>query len=102
MCRDVGGGGYGQNIAAGIPANNVTYVVTNMWYNSEVNTYSTYYGKEPSSSTFGQYEHFTRVVWNGTTKLGCATKDCSASGFTGVGSNVPPIFTVCNYKAPGE
>lgn len=73
-----------------------------MFYNSEVNAYSTYYGKEPSSSDFGKYGHFTQVVWNGTTKLGCATKDCSASGLAGVGKGVPPVFTVCNYKAPGE
>lgn len=34
--------------------------------------------------------------------MGCATVDCSASGLGGVGSNVPPYFTVCNYFPAGN
>ncbi|KAF2173465.1 hypothetical protein M409DRAFT_61858 [Zasmidium cellare ATCC 36951] len=100
---DIDAGGYGQNLAAGIPATNITYVVTDMWYNSEVNAYlPSYYGSEPSSSEFGKYGHFSQVVWKGTTRLGCATKDCSVDGLKGVGRGVPPVLTVCNYKGPGN
>merc|ERR1712054_508793 len=39
-----GNGVYGQNIAAGLTADEVTDVITNLWYNNEVNAYSPYYG----------------------------------------------------------
>merc|ERR1711967_227146 len=35
-----GNGVYGQNIAAGLTADEVTDVITNLWYNNEVNAYS--------------------------------------------------------------
>lgn len=44
----------------------------------------------------------SQIVWSSTTQVGCATVDCTASGLSGVGSNVAPYFTVCNYSPPGN
>merc|ERR1712113_396540 len=93
-----GNGVYGQNIAAGLTADEVTDVITNLWYNAEVNAYSPYYGQANPGGNFNDYGHFTQVVWQGTTVVGCATQDCSAGGL----ANVPPYFTVCNYYEAGN
>jgi len=97
-----GNGVYGQNIAAGLTADEVTDVITNLWYNAEVNAYSPYYGQANPGGNFNDYGHFTQVVWQGTTVVGCATQDCSAGGLANVGPNVPPYFTVCNYYEAGN
>jgi len=97
-----GNGVYGQNIAAGLTADEVTDVITNLWYNAEVNAYSPYYGQANPGGNFNNYGHFTQIVWQGTTVVGCATQDCSANGLANVGSNVPPYFTVCNYYEAGN
>jgi len=97
-----GNGVYGQNIAAGLTADEVTDVITNLWYNNEVNAYSPYYGQANPGGNFNDYGHFTQIVWQGTTVVGCATQDCSANGLANVGSNVPPYFTVCNYYEAGN
>merc|ERR1712070_1248719 len=70
-----GNGVYGQNIAAGLTADEVTDVITNLWYNAEVNAYSPYYGQANPGGNFNDYGHFTQVVWQGTTVVGCATQD---------------------------
>merc|ERR1711967_195275 len=97
-----GNGVYGQNIAAGLTADEVTDVITNLWYNAEVNAYSPYYGQTNPGGNFNDYGHFTQIVWQGTTVVGCATQDCSANGLANVGPNVPPYFTVCNYYEAGN
>merc|ERR1711977_545694 len=97
-----GNGVYGQNIAAGLTADEVTDVITNLWYNNEVNAYAPYYGQANPGGNFADYGHFTQVVWQGTTVVGCATRDCSAGGLANVGPNVPPYFTVCNYYEAGN
>merc|ERR1712115_89663 len=97
-----GNGVYGQNIAAGLTADEVTDVITNLWYNNEVNAYAPYYGQANPGGNFADYGHFTQVVWQGTTVVGCATQDCSANGLANVGPNVPPYFTVCNYYEAGN
>merc|ERR1719282_1192578 len=97
-----GNGVYGQNIAAGLTADEVTDVITNLWYNNEVNAYAPYYGQANPGGNFADYGHFTQVVWQGTTVVGCATQDCSAGGLANVGPNVPPYFTVCNYYEAGN
>jgi hypothetical protein len=97
----MGGGGYGQNIAAGVDESGIERVITNMFYNGEVNYYEGLYGQaQPSMSNFEHWGHFSQIVWKGTTHVGCATKQCGTLQNTG--SNVPPYFTVCNYKSPGN
>lgn len=100
------GGGYGQNIAAGCPASNVSSVITELFYNNEAPNFASLYGqKTPSNindeSAFDGWGHFTQIVWKGTTSVGCATVHCSG-GLANTGGSVSPDFTVCNYKNPGE
>ncbi|KIV99947.1 uncharacterized protein PV09_08464 [Verruconis gallopava] len=103
----VDGGGFGQNIAAGAPASNISSVITDLFYNNEVGNFAGLYGEATPSNindatAFDGWGHFTQVVWKGSTSVGCATYDCSASGLANTGSSVPPYFTVCNYKPAGN
>lgn len=99
---NVNGGGYGQNIAAGVEANNVSAVITELFYNGEVNYYNNLYGQaNPDMTNFEKWGHFSQLVWKGTTKVGCATQYCSG-GLANVGQYVAPYFTVCNYGSPGK
>ncbi|KAK6001368.1 hypothetical protein QM012_002699 [Aureobasidium pullulans] len=99
---NVNGGGYGQNIAAGVEANNVSAVITELFYNGEVGYYNNLYGQaNPDMTNFEKWGHFSQLVWKGTTKVGCATQYCSG-GLANVGQYVAPYFTVCNYGAPGN
>lgn len=95
-----GGGGYGQNIGAGAPENEINKMITNQMYNDEIMFYPSY-GKEPDMSKFEVWGHFSQIVWKDTTHVGCFTQYCS-KGLGGVGSNVSPYFTVCNYKPVGK
>ena len=99
--RNVGGGGYGQNIGAGYTADPLSMgnFVTEGLYNSEVNLY-TAYGSEPVIGDFTMWGHFTQVVWKSTDSIGCYTADCTAGGLANAGG-IPPFFTVCNYAPPG-
>lgn len=98
-----GGGGYGQNIAAGVAADNITAVISDMFYNGEEPLYAAFYGQEPDMSNFEAWGHFTQIVWKDTTEVACATYDCSAEGgLQNTGGGVSPYFTVCNYKGPGN
>ncbi|KAK4987789.1 hypothetical protein LTR50_004340 [Elasticomyces elasticus] len=100
---DANGGGYGQNIAAGVEANNVSAVITSLFYNGEVLYFKDLYDQaQPSMAEFKHWGHFSQIVWKATTEVGCATQDCSRTGLANTGSNVAPYFTVCNYKSPGN
>lgn len=97
------GGGYGQNIAAGVQADNISAVITELFYNNEIVNFPKPYGQEnPDMTNFENWGHFTQVVWASTTEVGCYTQDCSSSGLSNVGSDVGPYFTVCNYSPPGN
>nr|ACM90103.1 candidate effector 14 [Venturia inaequalis] len=100
------GGGYGQNIAAGCPASNVSSVITELFYNNEVGNFASMYGQATPANindeiAFDGFGHFTQIVWKGTTKVGCATYHCDG-GLANTGGSVSPDFTVCNYKTPGN
>jgi hypothetical protein len=74
--------------------------ITNMWYNGEVNSYlPSYYGQDnPDLSTFEDWGHFSQVVWDGSTSIGCASVLCpDGSIFQGFQT----WFTVCNYYPAG-
>jgi uncharacterized protein YkwD len=105
--RSPGGGGYGQNIAAAgasdassvSDATSVAQAITNMWYYGEVNSY-TYYGQDnPDMSNFEAWGHFTQVVWDVSTQIGCASQLCPTD--TAI-AGMPSWFTVCNYKSAGK
>jgi len=107
-----GGGGYGQNIAAGAPADNITSIITELFYNGEIGNFAGLYGQATpdninDDAAFDGYGHYTQIVWKGTTAVGCATVDCTGkgngpNGLGNVASDVTPVFTVCNYSPPGN
>ncbi|KAF2482235.1 CAP domain-containing protein, partial [Neohortaea acidophila] len=99
--QSIDGGGYGQNIAAGVPASNIAAVVTNLWYDGEFNSFLPSYYGQANPPNFYAWGHFSQVVWKATSEIGCGTVYCS-KGLGGVGSDVPPWFTVCNYRGPGN
>jgi len=98
---DMDGGGYGQNIAAGVDANNISAIITDLFYNGEVGWFDDLYGKDqPDMTNFEHWGHFSQIVWKGTTSVGCATQVCGK--LQNVGNDVSPVFTVCNYDPPGN
>jgi len=97
-----GGGGYGQNIGAGVGQLDIPAMVTNEMYNGEINSYPLPYGVEPDMSDFESWGHYSQIVWKSTTSVGCAWVDCGSQGLSGVGSGVSPTFVVCNYSPPGN
>lgn len=99
---EMDGGNFGQNIAAGVSADNISAVITDLFYNGEEPLFTPQYGRDdPDMDGFPSWGHFTQMVWCGTTEVGCYTADCSAHGLGNTGSGVAPYFTVCNYKNPG-
>lgn len=79
-------------------------VISDQFYNNEMGLFVDYGQGTPAdfNSNFESYGHFTQVVWVGSTSVGCASFDCSASGLANVGSDIPPIFHVCNYLPAGN
>ncbi|RKP30420.1 PR-1-like protein [Metschnikowia bicuspidata] len=51
-------------------------------------------GQTNNYQTNGEYNHFTQVIWKGTTSVGCAYKDCQAQGWG--------KYVVCEYSPPGN
>lgn len=97
------GGGYGQNIGAGASPDGVPALITDEMYNNEIGFFPLPYGQaQPDMSNFDSWGHFSQIVWQSTTSVGCATVDCSASGLANTGAGVAPWFTVCNYKPAGN
>lgn len=95
-----GGGGYGQNIGAGAPPDEIEKMITNQMYNDEMEDYPGY-KTEPDMFKFEKWGHFSQIVWKSTTRVGCFTQHCTG-GLGGVESNVSPYFTVCNYASTGK
>lgn len=95
-----GGGGYGQNIGAGAPPEEVNKMITNQMYNDEMMLYPGY-GSEPGMDLFERWGHFSQIVWKGTERVGCFTQKCD-DGLANTASNVSPYFTVCNYEPAGK
>ncbi|KAM3422757.1 hypothetical protein BST61_g241 [Cercospora zeina] len=101
---EMDGGGYGQNIAAGVSGDNITAVITDLFYNAEEPIYaeaSRGYSQNPDMTSFELFGHFTQIVWCGTTEVGCATS-ANCGTLANTGSGVEPYFTVCNYRGPGN
>jgi len=102
--RTIDGGGYGQNIAAGIKPADVGQGITNMMYYGEMPNYNAYYGlANPDFKNGTIFGHFTQIVWKATTSVGCATFDCSPSGgLQALDVTTSPYFTVCNFSPAGK
>ncbi|KAF7528994.1 hypothetical protein G7054_g9974 [Neopestalotiopsis clavispora] len=96
--------GVGQNIGAGIPADAMGVLITEGFYNNEVNAYKAY-GMEPNDTDAGHHVwgHFSQVIWESTTTVGCYTQDCSVTGLNRTNeSTIAPWFSICNYFPPGN
>lgn len=116
--RAPGGGGYGQNIAGGSAAGNITATLTNGFYNGELPLYPEFGTNNPNNTLFEKWGHFSQLVWNSTTSVGCYTEVCSPPGASTLDCNpdgtsylsklpcgnggIPAIFTVCNYHPAGK
>ncbi|KAG8526248.1 uncharacterized protein KY384_000241 [Bacidia gigantensis] len=80
-----GGGGYGQNIASGNAPGNISAVLTNGFYNAEIELFKEAIAgewgtNEPAMNNFEEWGHFTQIVWEGTTSFACYTATCSPPG----------------------
>ncbi|KAI9478205.1 MAG: CAP domain-containing protein [Benjaminiella poitrasii] len=78
--------GTGQNIAYGYSS--MTAAVDGFY--KEVANYNYKTGKSSNGKVIG---HFTQVVWNSTTEIGCAATYCS---------NLRTTYYVCDYSPPGN
>ncbi|CZT14861.1 uncharacterized protein RCC_00796 [Ramularia collo-cygni] len=97
----VDGGNYGQNLAVGMPAENISYVISDLFYNLEAPLFADNYNmaQPPIEDSFA-WGHFTQLVWNSTTRVGCATQHCTSGVENAIG--ISPHLTVCNYKSAGN
>ncbi|CAH2352052.1 probable pathogenesis-related protein CaO19.2336 [[Candida] railenensis] len=74
------GGPYGENLAIGYTPNGSV----NAWYDE---------GQSYNYKTQDTYDHFTQVIWNGTSQIGCAYKYCN---------EVWGKYIICSYYPPGN
>lgn len=74
------GGIYGENLAIGYTAEGAV----SAWYNE---------GKTYDYKSANTYSHFTQVIWNSTSQLGCAYKYCGP---------VWSDYIVCSYYPAGN
>ncbi|KAK6456737.1 CAP domain-containing protein, partial [Scheffersomyces xylosifermentans] len=75
-------GPFGENLAAGFPDG--PSAVTAWYVEGETYNYE-------AANT---YDHFTQLVWKGSTKVGCAYKDCRAENWG--------LYIICSYDPPGN
>lgn len=90
-----------MNIAQGtfLGAGNLSAVISNMWYNGEVNLFPSYgvNNLDTSGKSFQGWGHFSQVVWDGTTAIGCGSSICKSDSSIGSG-----YFVACMYYPPGR
>ena len=76
---------YGENLAYGT----ITAIeAIDLWYAE--NAYYSY--TDPDYDTFDSYGHFTQLIWNSTTEVGCVVQDCPNSR----------IYVICEYTPQGN
>lgn len=96
------GNGYGQNIAAG-SGSAIDDVINGQWYGGEAVAFQNlglYGNSNPVNDEFDSWGHFSQLIWNGSTTVGCYTAQCD-QGVTEV-SGFMNSFTVCNYAPAGN
>lgn len=76
------GGKYGENLGVGYKDGSS---VVEAWYDE---------GNNYDYNTASSFDHFTQVIWKGTTKVGCAYKDCSAENWG--------KYIICSYDPAGN
>ncbi|CUM63975.1 uncharacterized protein PRCAT00001563001 [Priceomyces carsonii] len=76
------GGKYGENLAVGYSDGPSAL---DAWYDE---------GKNYDYSSASSFDHFTQVIWKGSSQLGCAYKDCSSENWG--------KYIICSYSAAGN
>jgi hypothetical protein len=81
---------------------NVTAAITETWYKSELSSLTPWFGIATlPTSLLPSVSASAQVLWKGTTKVGCASVDCTGKmKVNGVVSGLGK-YTVCNYAAAG-
>lgn len=105
MNREIGGGGYGQNLAAwgstagveGLKEKSAAQAITDQWYNDEFGLWPSF--GLASISPPDAALHFSQVLWLATERVGCATVQCPSG--TALDST-ESWYTVCNYQPTGK
>ncbi|BFZ64028.1 hypothetical protein YB2330_005166 [Saitoella coloradoensis] len=85
------GGSYGENMGLGTNSNPGYYL--QKWYNEQ-----NFYDYDTPTGYSAKTEHFTQVVWNTTTQVGCAF----ATNCGSVGPYYYPYLLVCEYWRAGN
>ncbi|KAH7024675.1 CAP domain-containing protein [Microdochium trichocladiopsis] len=93
-------GAYGQNLgwvgwSGGSAPNAITTfgdMVTTGWY-GEISKFTQWGVATPNMDNFGDWGHFTQVVWKSTYEVGCAYTTCDGG---------KAYFFECNYRTPGN
>lgn len=106
--RSIGGGGYGQNLAMVANSGDIqnqskdkalAQAISDMWYESEAALFEKLYGQaKPDDGNFEGWGHFTQVLWDGSTSVGCAVQYCPPGSMV---PNMGALYTVCNYAPAG-
>lgn len=76
------GGKYGENLAVGYKTGPDA---VNAWYDE---------GKSYNYGSASLFDHFTQVIWKGTSQVGCAYKDCSSENWG--------KYIICSYNPAGN
>lgn len=76
------GGKYGENLAVGYKTGPDA---VNAWYDE---------GKSYNYASTSLFDHFTQVIWKGTSEVGCAYKDCSSENWG--------KYIICSYNPAGN
>lgn len=89
-----GNGKYGENLFGSSGESNDGEEPVQAWY-SEIKSYK-YFGREPNMDNFGEYGHFTQVVWKGSLRVGvgCGVK----GGSVIVGQYAPAGNLIGDFK----
>jgi hypothetical protein len=89
----------GENIFASVGPFVATTPVTSV--NSWISEKSKYTYKKVTLENFAPTGHYTQVIWQTTTKVGCAYQNCNKNTpFSGYGPNW--VIVVCDYSTSGN
>jgi hypothetical protein len=98
-----GMGGVGENIAAGAPTQSVSGAVGSWTGEQQYYDHATNSCASGTSGASGQEcGHYTQIVWNTTTGVGCAKVSCTTGSPFGTFAGGQWDFSVCDYSPAGN
>jgi hypothetical protein len=92
-----------MNIAQGtfLGATNISAVISDLWYDSEINFYPAFgvadLNVDGPGNDFNNWGHMSQVVWDSSISVGCGAVPCGSD--TAISSG---YFAVCIYYPPGK